>query len=325
MISRPRRCWIGVVLYRMTIPALPDAIAQELLTLQHASPLLVFLFDGDDRLRYGNGAFRHCFALAPDAAPTWSELMASCHSRKVGALITTADFPAWLASARSRRGKLPYRAFEADMCDGRWMWITETLRSDGWMLCIGSDITELKASGRALRQSRDVALRASQTDALTGISNRPHMTLQLEQRLDQVRLRKQLCGIALIDLDEFKGINDRYGHPSGDLVLQHFARTVQQTLRHEDGFGRVGGEEFMLLFPRIDMIGMESIIGRIMALLRQTSPLPEHTEFRYTFSAGLGVLMAQDTPSSAFSRVDKAMYQAKGTGRNCFRWAPTGT
>lgn len=305
----------------MHTPAIPDTISHDLLAIAHAAPLLVFLFDGHDRLRYANDAFRQTFALAPDADPCWSDLMTHCHTDKVGALITTADLPAWLASARSRRGKLPYRAFEADLCDGRWVWITETMRADGWMLCIGIDITELKAGGRALRQSRDQALRASQTDALTGISNRPHMTTQLEQRLGQVHRRKQLCGIALIDLDEFKCVNDRFGHPAGDLVLQHFARTVQQTLRHEDGFGRVGGEEFLLLLPRIDTLGVETIIGRVMALLRGSAALPEHPEFRYTFSAGLGVLLPEDTPSSVYSRVDKAMYQAKAGGRNGFRWA----
>ncbi len=308
-------------LLRMHAPTLPDTISHELLAIAHVAPLLVFLFDGDDRLRYANDAFRQCFALAPDACPNWSDLMTRCHAEKVGALISTSDFPAWLASARSRRGKLPYRAFEADLCDGRWVWITETLRADGWMLCVASDITELKVSGRALRQSRDLALRASQTDALTGISNRPHMMAQLEQRLIQVQRRKQLCGIALIDLDEFKCINDRFGHPAGDLVLQHFARTVQLTLRHEDGFGRVGGEEFLLLLPRIDKLGMETIIGRIMALLRASTALSDCTEFRYTFSAGLSVLAPDDTASNAYHRVDKAMYQAKAAGRNGYCWA----
>jgi len=300
---------------------IPETIANELLAAQHASPLLVFLFDADDRLQYANPAFRTCFALGPDAHPTWSELMASSHAGKVGALIVTPDFPAWLVSTRSRRGKLPYRAFEADMCDGRWLWITETMRPDGWMLCVASDITELKVSGRALRQSRDLALRAARIDALTGISNRAHIIEQLEQRLAQVRKRKQLCGIALIDLDQFKGINDRFGHAVGDLVLQHFARTVQLTLRHEDGFGRVGGEEFMLLFPRIDAASLESIVDRIMMGLRQACALPEHPDVRYTISTGLGILQAEDTSNSVYRRVDEAMYRAKKAGRNGFRWA----
>jgi diguanylate cyclase (GGDEF)-like protein len=305
----------------MTTHPIPETIGNELLSMQHGSLLLVFLFDAQDRLRYANPAFRACFAMGSDEYPTWSELMARSHAGKVGALIVTSNFPDWLASTRSRRGKLPYRAFEADMCDGRWLWITETMRPDGWMLCVASDITELKVSGRALRQSRDLDLRAAQTDALTGISNRAHIIEQLEQRLEQVRKRKQLCGIALIDLDEFKGINDRFGHAAGDLVLQHFARTVQLTLRHEDGFGRIGGEEFLLLFPRIDAASLESIVQRIMMELRYACALPEHPDVRYTISTGLGILQAEDTSSSAYRRVDKAMYRAKEDGRNCFRWA----
>jgi diguanylate cyclase len=301
--------------------AIPDDIAAELLALQQDSPLLIFLFDADDRLRYANAAFRQGFALAPDAQPTWAELMAKCHAERVGALIETGNFPDWLSSARSRRGKLPYRAFESDMRDGRWMWITETMHPNGWMLCIGSDITHLRVDGRELRQSRDLAVRAAQLDALTGISNRAHIMLQLEQRLDQVRQRDQLCGVALIDLDHFKRINDSFGHAVGDCVLKNFAATVQKTLRHEDGFGRIGGEEFMLIFPRVDVAGLEHIISRILQLVRDSRALPDSPDFSYTGSAGLSVLKPDDSVSGVYRRIDEAMYAAKAAGRDRFQWA----
>jgi diguanylate cyclase (GGDEF)-like protein len=305
----------------MNTGSVPDSIASELLALQLESPVMVFLFDAEDRLRFANAAFRNCFAIAPDAAPSWAELMTRSFTEKVGALIETANLTEWLASARSRRGKEPYRAFETDMCDGRWMWLTETMRPDGWMLCIASDITHLKSSGRALRYSRDLALRSAQTDALTGISNRAHVMQQLEQRLEQVRQRNQQCGIALIDLDDFKQVNDKYGHTAGDAVLKHFAQTVQATLRREDGFGRLGGEEFLLLFPRIDHSKLEHIITRILKSLHDSRPLREYPSFFYTGSAGLGILKPEDTASSAYRRVDEAMYAAKSAGRNGFRWA----
>lgn len=303
------------------LPTIRDDVPLALLEMQHAAPLLIFLFDSDDRLQYANVAVQQCFALPADAKPTWGELMTHCHSRRVGALIDTQDLAGWLASARSRRGKSSYRAFEADMCDGRWMYITETLRADGWMLCVGSDITELKANSRALRQSRDVAMRLAQTDSLTGVSNRQHLTEQIDKQLERIRQRDQSCGIALIDLDEFKTINDRFGHVAGDLVLQHFARTVQETLRHEDVFGRIGGEEFLMLLPRSDAVTMERVIGRISAVLRSQCAVPDQPGFRYTFSAGLSMLRPHDTMSTAYKRVDDAMYQAKTDGRNRFRWA----
>jgi predicted signal transduction protein with EAL and GGDEF domain len=134
-------------------------------------------------------------------------MMQHCFEKQVGALIQTSDFSRWLTSARSRRGKVTYRAFEADLCDGRWIWVTETMQADGSMLCIASDITELKTSQRSLRLSRDVALRASLTDPLTGISNRMHIFEQLAQRIEQVTKITQQIGVVLIDLDEFKKIS----------------------------------------------------------------------------------------------------------------------
>ena len=301
--------------------AIPDDIARELMALQQDSPLLIFLFDANDQLRYANAAFRESFALKPDEQPSWSELMAKSHAQRIGALIETANFPGWLSSARSRRGKLPYRAFEADMSDGRWMWITETMHPNGWMLCIGSDITELRVGTREVRRSRDLALRAAQTDALTGISNRAHIMLQLEQRLDQVRQRDQHCGVALIDLDHFKRINDSFGHAVGDCVLKDFSRIVQNALRHEDGFGRIGGEEFLLIFPRVDVAGLEHIITRILQIVRDSRALPESPDFSYTCSAGLGVLKADDSVGGVYRRIDEAMYAAKAAGRDRFQWA----
>ena len=291
------------------------------MALQQDSPLLIFLFDANDQLRYANAAFRESFALKPDEQPSWSELMAKSHAQRIGALIETANFPGWLSSARSRRGKLPYRAFEADMSDGRWMWITETMHPNGWMLCIGSDITELRVGTREVRRSRDLALRAAQTDALTGISNRAHIMLQLEQRLDQVRQRDQHCGVALIDLDHFKRINDSFGHAVGDCVLKDFSRIVQNALRHEDGFGRIGGEEFLLIFPRVDVAGLEHIITRILQIVRDSRALPESPDFSYTCSAGLGVLKADDSVGGVYRRIDEAMYAAKAAGRDRFQWA----
>lgn len=89
-------------------------------------------------------------------------------------------------SAQSRRGKLPYRAFEMDLYDGRWFWMTETVQQDGWMLCVASDVTELRQGYRTLRQDRDLAVRASQTDELTGTANRRFVFAKLALQVEQV-------------------------------------------------------------------------------------------------------------------------------------------
>lgn len=176
--------------------------------------------------------------------------------------------------------------------------------------------SSLHSDGRDLREERDMAKRAALTDSLTGISNRSHMIEQLSAQLDLVRTQNFSCGIAILDLDFFKKINDRFGHPGGDIVLQHFSRTVRHTLRREDGFGRIGGEEFLILLPEICMHTLSAKIQHIIDMLPTERPLAAEPDFFYTCSIGGSLLRASDSIDSAILRVDAALYQAKAEGRN---------
>ncbi len=247
--------------------------------------------------------------------------MRHCHATNQGVAIRTPNLEAWLTSTRSRRGKQPFRSFEGDMCDGRWFNVTETTDEQGWMLCIAFDITTLRVGARSLRQARDGALRAAQVDALTGISNRPHVLQQLDMRLQELRERQQPCGLVMLDLDKFKSINDTYGHSAGDMVLVHFARLVEATLRRGDGFGRIGGEEFMLLLPNITPHALTHAVSRVLELLRAARPLIHVPHFSYTCSAGLAMLDSSAEVADNMRRADDALYRAKAVGRNRLEWA----
>ena len=100
------------------------------------SDVLLAVYDEADRLRLANDAFRRCFHLAPGETPTWVEIMRRNHAAFRGTAIQAADLEAWLTSTQSRRGKTPFRAYETDLTDGRWLWMTETVRPNGWMLCV---------------------------------------------------------------------------------------------------------------------------------------------------------------------------------------------
>ncbi len=298
-----------------------DAHVEHVARLYEQTPLLVSLFDATDRLRYANPAFRQGFGIAAGQPMTWLTLMRKSYDDGVGAAIQTSDIDAWLTSAQSRRGKLPFRAFETDLTDGRWIYMTETVDEHGWMLCVAFDITAMRTSERSLRQARDGALRAAQTDALTGISNRAHILQQLDQRLEQLRSAGQPCGVVMLDLDHFKRVNDTHGHHAGDLVLKHFARLVTGTLRREDGFGRLGGEEFMLLFPNIEATPLTQIVNRVLEMVRTSEPLPAVPGFGYTCSAGLAMLDPQLDAIENIRNADRAAYAAKANGRNRLEWA----
>lgn len=293
-------------------------IAARFSALAELTEVLVALYDPEDRLFRANHAFREAFAIAEGEHPSWAEVMCRNHGKGRGSVISSDDFENWLASARSRRGKLPYRAFEADLLDGRWLWMTETTDRDGWMLCIASDITSLRAEERELRRDRDLALKASQTDALTGISNRRSMVAQLDALVRRGAMEGRPGSICIMDIDFFKQINDVHGHQVGDAVLLDFTRRVQPFLRGHDCFGRIGGEEFMLLLPDTGLLDAEAVINRVLAVIRDARPLPEAPGISYSCSAGLAAYMAGDTSQTLYARADAALYAAKRAGRD--RW-----
>jgi len=170
-----------------------------------------------------------------------------------GPLIETDDVEAWLTAADARRGTVPHRAFEAEMTDGRIFWITETVVPNGILVLFASEITALKAPGRSIREERDEARRASWTDELTGVASRRYVTRTLRDLLS-ARHQELAFGehaVALIDIDQFKNVNDRYGHDFGDTVLIQFCRCFVSGIRLHDLFGRMGGKEFLRLTTQL--------------------------------------------------------------------------
>lgn len=236
----------------------------------------------------------------------------------LGTVLTTRNFDDWLVSTQSRRGKVPFRAFETDLVDGRWLWMTETVQQDGWMLCIASDITPLRTDDRRLRQDRDLALRASQTDELTGVANRRFIMTKLEELAGrELPPDERMKGcVAVLDIDNFKTINDRYGHQSGDQVLLDFARHTHSFVRRFDCFGRIGGEEFMLILPDTELNAGIHMLERVMERIRTTRPLTVLPDFAYTCSVGITAVRMGDSAQDLFARADLALYEAKLGGRN---------
>ena len=297
-----------------------DDLLPKLAALYQGTPVLVAAYDGFDRLRYANPAFRCAFFLDESEAPTWSEIMRRNFALRRGTVLQTDDFEEWLIATQSRRGKVGFRAFETDLHDGRWLWMTETVQADGWMLCIASDVTDLRPDERAVRQDRDFAIKASFTDELTGIANRRFVMAQVGEMIAAAAGRDGVTGaVALIDLDHFKVVNDRFGHPTGDRILRDFARRILGQIRRTDCFGRFGGEEFALVMPETSADHAAMLVERMLGVIRSTPPLSEQADLLYTFSAGIAVAEPDDTAARLFDRADNALYAAKLAGRACIR------
>ncbi|KFC72775.1 Diguanylate cyclase [Bosea sp. LC85] len=295
-----------------------DETTQQLIEMLEDSPVLVALYDQFDRLRKANRAFRQAYSIHPNEDPTWSEIMRRNFSAQTGTVVRTTNFEEWLISTQSRRGKVGYRAFETDLHDGRWLWMNEMVSDDGWMLCIASVTTDLHSDKRALRQDRDSAVKASYTDELTGVANRRFVMARIDDMLLQRRRDSRLAGcLAVLDIDHFKAINDRFGHAAGDEILCRFAKEIHANVRRSDCFGRVGGEEFVLVMPRTSAAEAALVLERMLILVRAMKPLGGHGDYRCTFSAGIAETDPADVSLSLYSRADKALYAAKSRGRNC--------
>jgi diguanylate cyclase (GGDEF)-like protein len=278
---------------------------------------LIGIYDENENLRFSNVAFRDAYFVETGERLSWTALMRRNFEAGRGTVIQTEDIDAWLSSVRSRRGKSSRRTYESDLHDGRWIWVVETMCADGWIVYFGTDVTSLNASERHLRHARDLALQESQTDHLTGISNRKHIMAQLEILAEEATRIARPTGYAcLIDLDHFKSVNDTWGHAVGDQLLTSFARCVRQLVRLRDGFGRVGGEEFLLLLTDATASDCRRIFNSLYTAVRDTSLVPDQPQLTATFSAGLCPIAPQKRAKDIYAQADRALYQAKSEGRD---------
>ena len=294
---------------------LPTELLPHILALFTGTPCLVALFDEQDALRWANPAYRTLFGLSAQAAPTWMDIMRINHRQRRGTAVQTDDFERWLSSAASRRGKQPFRQIEIDLVDGRWMLMTETVTEAGWMLCFGINVSEMGQDQRQLRAAHDLAVRASQADALTGIGNRAFVLARLQGLLSADLVAQPLC-VGLADLDHFKRINDQRGHLAGDQVRCDFARLLQGSLRRNDVCGRIGGEEFLITLPDTPLAEAQERVGQLLQAVRQSHPLGNAPEFGYSSSFGLVQVRPGESVNAVLGRADAAMYDAKRTGRD---------
>jgi diguanylate cyclase (GGDEF)-like protein len=154
-------------------------------------------------------------------------------------------------------------------------------------------------------------------DALTGLVNRTQMQELLEREvLRQARSARAFC-VALIDLDHFKQINDRHGHPVGDEVLCAFARAAQAGLRETDTIARWGGEEFLLLMRDTEPEPAGQVaVERLRMTIAELQPSQSVPALRFTFSAGVAQHRGGEPLAHTIAEADRALYAAKAGGRN---------
>ncbi len=156
----------------------------------------------------------------------------------------------------------------------------------------------------------------ARTDDLTGLSTRDELMKLLSNEIDRSRRYNHSLSLMFIDLDHFKHINDRYGHQTGDEVLEVFGELLREHSRTSDLLGRYGGEEFIAAFPNTSLDEAKAFAERVLESQRQHTFESDEGSFQVTCSIGLTELQCQDDAEQIIDRADDALYQAKNSGRD---------
>jgi diguanylate cyclase (GGDEF)-like protein len=179
-----------------------------------------------------------------------------------------------------------------------------------------ADVMAMAVENQRLLQ---VTRRMAEVDGLTGVCNRRHFQVLLSREAERARSSGHPLSLLLADVDRFKDVNDRHGHPAGDAVLQHVARLLAQRLRRSDIVARYGGEEFAVLLPGSDRDAAARLAEDLRREIESSpAPLPAPAEpLRVTLSFGVASLPDDAASEQALvSAADRALYRAKNGGRN---------
>lgn len=153
-------------------------------------------------------------------------------------------------------------------------------------------------------------------DHLTGLTNRRFIEMSLEARLNEMQRYGWPFGVLFIDIDNFKSINDLYGHETGDNVLKMIAQTFISNSRPFDVTGRWGGEEFVSIILNVDKERLFDVANRLRILIEQSVMTVDSVILRVTVSIGATLANSEDTIESLIRRADRLMYHAKISGKN---------
>ncbi|MEM6596279.1 MAG: diguanylate cyclase [Pseudomonadota bacterium] len=170
---------------------------------------------------------------------------------------------------------------------------------------------------RELTKAYELLQIEANTDPLTGLSNRRPFLRNLDLEFVRARRFRHDMSVAMIDIDHFKAVNDTYGHDAGDAVLRAFAAMIINEFRSIEMVGRLGGEEFAVIFPQTDLAGAMTACDRLLMRVRDTITPVGSAQIGITISIGIARASADKLDGAAvLKRADELLYRAKAAGRD---------
>lgn len=193
---------------------------------------------------------------------------------------------------------------------------SEALRSRDEMIAARKEVQEAEARILDLESKLEQMSELVREDQLTGSLNRRGLDDVFERELARSDRRMSPLCVAMLDLDDFKRLNDTHGHQAGDQALVHLVRVIKDTLRTMDVIARFGGEEFLILLPDTPLKDAKQTITRLQRELTKRIFMHNNERLLITFSAGVALRAPKETQEAVVQRADKALYEAKKAGKN---------
>ncbi|EJM97417.1 PAS domain S-box/diguanylate cyclase (GGDEF) domain-containing protein [Pseudomonas sp. GM74] len=286
---------------------------QLLNTLLMSVNAVLWAFDWETRrVLYVSPAYERIFGRSVE------RLLADCNQWRGSIYPEDLDYAERSLAEVLDKGAVEDREYRIIAADGQVRWLSDKCYVNRQaepgqpviIVGIAEDITDKKRMESELH-------RLATTDALTQSSNRRHFFECAHREFTRARQKGEPLSFLMLDIDDFKIINDTYGHQKGDNVLQRIADSGRAALRRGDLFGRIGGEEFAAVFPGCTPKMALQVAERLQQQIQRLRFTHEGQTFGITVSQGLTSLTAADgNVENLFSRADAAMYQAKREGKN---------
>lgn len=280
-------------------------------------PDAIIAFDKDDRLVLLNEAYKRFHAEIAEHIATgmsFEEMMKLAVRRGQFAIPggTAADEDKWMRN-RLKAFRKPGRPFTQQLRDGRWLQVQERRSASGNMVGVRTDITSLKRAELTIKNQ-------AEHDPLTGLYNRSVLNDQLERAVQRARHGGYCGALVIADLDDFKAVNDTFGHDAGDRLLKEIARRLRVSLRASDVIVRLGGDEFAFILPRISgEASLERLLDRVTNAISQPMTISGQ-QVMPTSSLGVAVFPRDgQTPGGLMKNADIALYKSKGDSRGGYR------
>ncbi len=179
------------------------------------------------------------------------------------------------------------------------------------------DVTDIAANRIELQKANSQLEKLTKTDPLTQIDNRNGLAVNVELANKRYKMQQTVSSLVMLDIDHFKKINDTYGHPAGDAILQQLAAIIKESMRENDSVARYGGEEFAIILHNTTSDNASHFVERLRKAIEDTEFTFQETVLKVTISFGIAQISTKNGDNKAWMEAaDKALYQAKKQGRN---------